>query len=168
LNGKKLFKNGCPKGVHIINSLKLRRQNMTTYNIPHAWSVGFDSVFDRLERLNSQQPSYPPHNVVRTGDESFRIEVAVAGLSQEDLDIEQDENVLTISSDGRADTETMFIHKGIANRKFKKQFTLGEYIEVSDVTLVNGILTITLRKNIPEEKMPKKFAINTNPQLLTE
>ena len=65
---------------------------MTTYNIPHAWSVGFDSVFDRLERLNSQQPAYPPHNVVKTGDESFKIEVAVAGLSQKDLEITQDEN----------------------------------------------------------------------------
>jgi len=148
---------------------------MTTYNIPHAWSVGFDSIFDRLERLNTQQPSYPPHNVVRhikmpEGEESFLIEVAVSGFEEKDLSIEQEENVLIISSDDvpTLDKEYKYIHKGIARRKFKKQFTLGEYIEVSDVTLVNGILTITLRKNIPEEKMPKKFAINTNPQLLTE
>ena len=141
---------------------------MTTYNIPHAWSVGFDSVFDRLERLNSQQPTYPPHNVVKTGDESFKIEVAVAGLSQKDLEITQDENVLTISSEAIHREDANFIHKGIANRKFSKQFTLGEYIEVTDVTLVNGILTVCLDKNVPEEKKPKKFTINQKKELLTE
>lgn len=141
---------------------------MTTYNIPHAWSVGFDSVFDRLERLNSQQPAYPPHNVVRTGDESFKIEVAVAGLSQEDLEIAQKENVLTISSEAVREEDSTFIHKGIANRKFSKQFTLGEYIEVTDVTLVNGILTVCLEKNMPDEKKPKKFKINQKRELLNE
>lgn len=134
---------------------------MTTYNIPHAWSVGFDSVFDRLERLNTQQPSYPPHNVVKIDDDSFKIEVAVAGLSQEDLEIEQDNDVLTISSEGSETDDENFIHKGIANRKFKKQFTLGEYIEVGAVTLAHGILTVFLDTNIPEEKKPKKFKIDS-------
>lgn len=141
---------------------------MTTYNIPHAWSVGFDSVFDRLERLNAQQPSYPPHNVVKIDDDSFRIEVAVAGLSQEDLEIEQDNNVLTISSEGCENDDSHFIHKGIAKRKFKKQFTLGEYIEVSNVTLINGILIVFLDTDIPDEKKPKKFQINSEKELLTD
>lgn len=153
---------------------------MTTYTNTwpgSTWTVGFDSIFDRLEKLNTQKSGYPPHNVVKHDDDQFEISVAVAGFSEEDLFVEQDQNILTISSSDvepgypTQDSENEnreYIHKGIATRKFKKAFTLGEYIEVKEVALVNGILSVYLEKNIPEEKKPKTFTINSKPEFLAE
>ena len=95
------------------------------------WTIGFDSIFDRLEKQSTQPSGYPPHNVDLNGDKEY-------------------------------------IHKGIATRKFDKKFTLGEFIEVQEVALVDGILSVYLEKNIPEEKKPKNFSINSEAQLLTE
>ena len=133
------------------------------------WTVGFDSIFDRLEKLNTQQSGYPPHNVVKHDDDRFEIAIAVAGFNEKDLSVEQEENVLTIaSSDVDLNGDKQYIHKGIATRKFKKAFTLGEYIEVKEVALVDGILSVYLEKNIPEEKKPKSFSINSKPEFLAE
>jgi molecular chaperone IbpA len=149
-----------------------------TYTWPGStWTVGFDSIFDRLEKLNTQQSGYPPHNVVKHDDDRFEIAIAVAGFNEKDLSVEQDQNILTISSSDvepgypTQDSENKnreYIHKGIATRKFKKAFTLGEYIEVKEVALVNGILSVYLEKNIPEEKRPKSFSINSKPEFLAE
>jgi molecular chaperone IbpA len=131
--------------------------------------VGFDSIFDRLEKLNTQQSGYPPHNVVKHDDDRFEIAIAVAGFNEKDLSVEQEENVLTIASrDVDLNGDKQYIHKGIATRKFKKAFTLGEYIEVKEVALVDGILSVYLEKNIPEEKKPKSFSINSKPEFLAE
>ena len=140
------------------------------YTWPHSsWSIGLDSMINRIEKLNNQESGYPPHNLIKYEEDSFAIEVAVAGFNEEDISVEQDGNVLTISSDEiKPDADIQFVHKGIATRKFKKQFTLGEYIEVVDVTLINGILSIQLEKNIPEEKKPKTFKINSEAQFLQE
>ena len=112
-----------------------------TYNTwpGQTWTIGFDSIFDRLEK-QSTQPSggYPPHNIVRHDDDQFEIEIAVAGFSEKDLTVKQDQNILAIASkdvDPNGDKE--YIHKGIATRKFDKKFTLGEYIEVQDLSLIH-------------------------------
>lgn len=134
-----------------------------------SWSIGLDSMIAQIEKLNTQESNYPPHNLIKYCDESFAIEVAVAGFNEADLTVEQTENILTISSvDIEADPDVQYVHKGIGTRKFKKQFTLGDYIEVADVELINGILTILLEKNIPEEKKPKTFKIKSEAQFLQE
>ena len=142
----------------------------SAYTWPYStWSVGLDSMVDRIEKMNSQQSGYPPHNLIKYEEDSFAIEVAVAGFDEKDLNVEQDGNILTVSSDEiKPDEDVQFAHKGIATRKFKKQFTLGEYIEVTDVALINGILSIQLEKDIPEEKKPKSFKINSRAEFLQE
>ncbi len=141
-----------------------------TYPWPGAtWTVGFDSIFDRLEKQSTQQSGYPPHNVVKHDDDRFEIAIAVAGFKDTDLTVEQKENILTIASkDVDLNGDKEYIHKGIATRKFDKKFTLGEYIEVKEVALVDGILSVYLEKNIPEEKKPKSFSINSKPEFLAE
>lgn len=161
MNSKKLFKLDVLKESALLTRLNKEIKKMTTYNIPHAWTVGFDSVFDRIEKLSSKQPTYPPHNVVKHDEDSFEIAIAVAGFGKSDLSVKQEENVLTVSSnDSNFFDHGEIIHKGIAMRKFNKTFTLGEYIEVSDVSLTDGILSVFLEKKIPEEKKPKSFEIN--------
>lgn len=133
------------------------------------WTVGFDSLFDRIQELNTQSSGYPPHNVVKHDKDTFEIAIAVAGFSQDDLFVEQEKNVLTISSeDIDLNEDKEYIHKGIATRKFKKVFTLQEHIEVKEVTLVDGILSVHLKKNIPEEQKPKSFSINSKAKFLAE
>lgn len=141
-----------------------------TYQWPGStWSVGLDSIFDRLEKQSTQPSGYPPHNVVRHDDDQFEIAIAVAGFGEKDLTVEQDQNILTIASkDVDLNGDKEYIHKGIATRKFDKKFTLGEYIEVKEVALVDGILSVYLEKNIPEEKKPKSFSFNSKPEFLAE
>jgi molecular chaperone IbpA len=142
-----------------------------TYSWPgQSWTIGFDSMFDRLEKLQSQQEGYPPHNVVKHGEDNYEIALAVAGFNEDNLTVEQEKNVLTIASKDVGENDSAeYIHRGIATRKFKKTFTLGEYIEVDSVSLVNGILSIYLVKNIPEEKKPKTFSIGaTKKEFLSE
>jgi molecular chaperone IbpA len=141
-----------------------------TYSWPgQSWTIGFDSMFDRLERLQTQQEGYPPHNVVKHSEDNYEIALAVAGFNEEDLTVEQEENVLTIASKDVDSGNIEYIHKGIGTRKFKKTFTLGEFIEVDSVSLVNGILSVYLVKNIPEEKKPKTFSIGASkPEFLSE
>jgi molecular chaperone IbpA len=135
-----------------------------TYTWPsQAWTIGFDSMFDRIEKLQSQQQGYPPHNVVNHGEDKYEIALAVAGFNEKDLFVEQEENVLTIASkDVDLNGNKEYIHRGIATRKFQKKFTLSEYVEVEAVRLIDGILSVYLQKNIPEEKKPKRFGINTS------
>ena len=141
-----------------------------TYSWPgQSWTIGFDSMFDRLERLQTQQEGYPPHNVVKHSEDNYEIALAVAGFNEEDLSVEQEENVLTIASKDVDSGNIEYIHKGIGTRKFKKTFTLGEFIEVDSVSLVNGILSVYLVKNIPEEKKPKTFSFfASKPEFLSE
>jgi molecular chaperone IbpA len=117
-------------------------------------------MFDRLEKLQTQQEGYPPHNVVEHGEGKYEIALAVAGFNEKDLSVEVEKDVLTIASkDVDLNGDKKYIHKGIATRKFKKTFTLGEFVEVDSVKLVDGILSVYLEKNIPEEQKPKTFKI---------
>ena len=132
-----------------------------TYTWPgQTWTIGFDSMFDRLEKLQTQQEGYPPHNVVEHGEGKYEIALAVAGFNEKDLTVEVEKDVLTIASkDVDLNGDKKYIHKGIATRKFKKTFTLGEFVEVDSVKLIDGILSVYLEKNIPEEEKPKTFKI---------
>lgn len=143
----------------------------------HPSFVGFDRIFGELERLQNakQQTFYPPHNIVKYGDDKFIIELAVAGFRPSELDIELNDGVLTVcgEQDGVDNTEYEFIHKGISSKKFKRSFTLSEHVEVEGSDLSDGILSIYLERVIPEEKKPRKIAIGVMPpakeaELLTE
>ena len=139
-----------------------------TYTTPTStstYTVGFDSIFDRLDKLSTRQfnDKYPPHNVVKHDEDNFEIAVAVAGFKEDDLNVKLEDRTLTVSStDVDLNGDKEYIHKGIATRKFQKAFELGEFIEVKEVTLADGILSIYLEKNVPEEQKPKTFTINSD------
>jgi molecular chaperone IbpA len=132
---------------------------MTAYSIPRSWTVGFDQFFDRIESSQNNQ-TYPPHNVIKHSDNSFEIAIAVAGFKEEDLKVTLDKSQLKIEGNDSASSDVEYLHKGIGTRKFEKSFDLAEHVQVKGVTLANGVLSITLEKEIPEELQPKVFDIN--------
>lgn len=124
------------------------------------WGIGFDRVFadfDVAFKENAQV--YPPHNVVKISDDSFLIELAVAGFSIEDLNVETVENSLVVTGEHAAEDAREYTHKGISTRKFTRRFTLAEYVNVGDASLAHGILSIALERVIPDEKKPRTIAI---------
>jgi len=121
--------------------------------------IGFDRLFDQLSSQESN--NYPPHNVVITGDDTRTIEFALAGFTRDDVNITVEDAVLTISSESLTEEEDrIFIHKGISARSFVKRFSLAEYWEVSSAEFQNGILTISLKQEIPEAKKRKDIEID--------
>lgn len=130
---------------------------------PHA--VGFDRLFDDMFRyVEHNNAGYPPYNIVKN-DNKFQIELALAGVKLNDLDIEVADNILTISHNP-AEIEQpenwQWIHKGIAQRKFKRHFTLADDVVVNGASMENGMLYIELERIIPEEKKPRKITIAQN------
>ena len=129
------------------------------------FSVGYDSMFDRLfgdlSLLNSSgaQQGYPPYNIRKEGDTKYFIELAVAGLSENDLEVELKESVLEIRSKQSTEDEANYVHRGIAKRTFERSFTLSDDIVVKGCGLINGMLTIELEKVIPEEKKARTIPI---------
>lgn len=129
--------------------------------------LGFEPLFDRLQRLsesNDRSSSYPPYNISKDGN-YFAIEIAVAGLSKDDIQIELAEGVLSVSYDGPTtevvNDENKVVYQGIAQRAFKQQFTLSEDVVVQGAELINGLLTISLEKIIPDEKKPRMIEIKS-------
>jgi len=128
-------------------------------------AIGFDRIFNELERnfSNSRADnSYPPYNISKLDDTHYVVEVAVAGFKETELDVELKEGMLTIRGEqvkSEPETEVDYLHKGISNRNFTRQFNLADTIEVRGATVQNGILAIALEQIIPEEKKPKKIEI---------
>ena len=129
------------------------------------FSIGFDSMFDRLLGPSMQHVSnsqgYPPYNIRKEGDIKYFIEIAVAGLSEDDLEVELKESVLEIRSKQSTEDEANYVHRGIAKRSFMKTFTLSDDIVVKGCGLVNGMLTVELEKVIPEEKRARLIPIGS-------
>jgi molecular chaperone IbpA len=140
-----------------------RTLTLRSLDIPsiHKFGIGFDNMFDELMRMNSQQSqNYPPYNVVKLSDDNFYIEVATAGFSEGEIDIQLDNRLLTIKgSKKREDAIPEYLHQGISNRDFVREFTLAEHVEVSNALIKDGILTVFLERKIPEERKPKTIAI---------
>ena len=130
-------------------------------------SVGFDRFNDLFETALRNEPgsSYPPYNVEKHGDDQYRIVVAAAGFQEEDLDLQVEKGVLTISG-GKRDTDesVTFLHQGIAQRAFKLSFRLADHIEIKDAALRNGLLSIDLLRVVPEEAKAKRIPINGTQQ----
>ena len=127
---------------------------------PSAAYVGFDHLFNELDHVTKHAyDHYPPHNILKTSETDYLIELAVAGFSKEGIDIELHEQLLTVTgnhiSKGRE-----YIHRGISTRDFKRQFRLSEYVEVTGASLTDGILAVNLKLEIPKEKQPRSIKIN--------
>jgi len=129
--------------------------------------LGFEPLFDRLQRLsesNDRSSSYPPYNISKDGN-SFAIEIAVAGLTKDDIQIELADGILSVSYDGPntevINGENKVVYQGIAQRAFKQQFTLSEDVVVQGAELINGLLTVSLEKIIPDEKKPRMIEIKS-------
>ena len=122
-----------------------------------------DPFFNRFNQtVRTTQNNYPPYNVIRVGEDLFILEFALAGFDKEDVSITVENNQLKVSgqrSEVEEDKSVTFLHKGIAARKFSTVFNLPEYMEVESAVFSNGILELTLEKNIPEEKKPKTIEI---------
>lgn len=124
--------------------------------------IGFDQLFNDVERrfANSVQTNYPPYNVLKHDDNTFEIEVAVAGFDREDITIEVDQNQLTIRGQRLKDEDaSKYLHRGLAARDFERSFTLADHIIVGDAELTNGILRVKLTREVPEALKPRLIAI---------
>ncbi|MEO0615673.1 MAG: Hsp20 family protein [Pseudomonadota bacterium] len=125
-------------------------------------SVGFDRLANLLDtalRSDTVSTGYPPYNIEVTGDERYAVTLAVAGFAESELDISVEKGVLTVRGRKGDDTERKFLHQGIANRAFERKFNLADYVEVTGAALENGLLTINLRKEIPDAMKPRKIEI---------
>lgn len=132
-------------------------------------SVGFDrlaSLIDHALTSEAGGSGYPPYNIEVLSESRYAITLAVAGFTQEELDIQVEKGVLTVHGNKNADDESKYLYQGIASRAFERKFNLADYIEVTDADLSNGLLTITLVKEIPEEMKPKSISINKSSNVL--
>ncbi|MBN8431924.1 Hsp20 family protein [Microbulbifer salipaludis] len=128
-------------------------------------AIGFDrlaSLLDTMTTSEQNQPAYPPYNIELTGEDAYRISMAVAGFDQSELDIHMEQNRLTVSGKKVADEEKRnFLHRGIAARNFERRFQLADHVRVTDAQLVNGLLHIELVREIPEAMKPRKIEISS-------
>jgi molecular chaperone IbpA len=123
-------------------------------------TVGFDRLFSMLDGLDAA-PGYPPYNIERTGENDYRITVAVAGFGENDLSVEAKENTLTIKGEKQAKEEKAgeVLHQGIAARAFERVFQLADHVQVKGAALENGLLHVDLVREIPEAKKARRIAI---------
>ncbi len=128
-------------------------------------SIGFDrmaSLLDSVNRTEQSQPSYPPYNIELTGEDKYRISMAVAGFSLAELNIELKPNLLTITGKkNEADSNKTFLHQGIAARNFERRFQLADYVRVEGANIENGLLHVNLLREIPEAMKPRTIEINS-------
>ena len=124
--------------------------------------IGFDTMFDQMERRygNSVNNNYPPHNILKTGENQYEIQIAVTGFEKSEITVSVESNVLTVTGEGaesirHEDSEIVYLHRGLATRDFAREFPLAEHIEVVGAETKNGMLTIKLVRNVPESAKPK-------------
>ena len=163
-------------GSTLVILLNNRRNQMTktltlrSLDIPslHKFGIGFDTMFDELQRMHIQQPNtnYPPYNIVQINEDEYMISLAVAGFSQDNLSVTKEKNFLIIEGKSgliNAETEEInYLHKGISERDFRREFKLADHVEIENAHLELGILSIHLKREVPEEQKPKKISISYN------
>ena len=129
----------------------------------HRATVGFDQVAELMDRLltsDVSQPSYPPYNIEKLADDAWRVSIAVAGFSEQDLTVEVRENALIVTGrKAQDDTQRTYLHRGIATRAFERRFHLAEHVRVTGATHVDGMLHIELAREVPEALKPRQIAI---------
>ena len=142
---------------------------LRSFDIPSLtkFGIGFDNMFDELMRVSAQQSTtnYPPYDIVQINDDEYMIAMAVAGFGADNLSVTKDKKVLVV--EGKHSRETVknedstakYLHKGISERQFRREFQLADHVEISNAHLELGILSIHLKREIPEEAKPKSIAI---------
>jgi len=133
--------------------------------------VGFDRLASLLEAASTEtsQAGYPPYNIERVDENSYRIEIAVAGFRPEELNVEVKENLLTVQGRKAANDEARrYLHRGLAERNFERRFQLADYVIVTDANLADGLLSISLKRELPEALKPRRIEINTGASPLIE
>lgn len=145
------------------NTLTLRSLDIPSI---HKFAVGFDSLFDKLQRLSDTQArdNYPPVNIIKYTDDKYTIELAVAGFKKGDIEVTVENETLVVRGQRvtEVNAEAEYLHHGIGTRSFVRTWPLSEYVEVVTAELQDGILSINLERQIPEEKKPKTIQINYN------
>jgi molecular chaperone IbpA len=134
-------------------------------------AVGFDRLATLLEAAaKADGPSgYPPYNIETTGENAYRIEIAVAGFKPEELSLEARENVLTVQGRKAANDEARrYLHRGLAERNFERRFQLADYVVVTDAKLADGLLSIALERQLPEQLKPRRIEIKTADPVLED
>ena len=140
---------------------------LRSFDIPgiHKFGIGFDNMFDELLRVNAQQSNnnYPPYNIVQINDDEFMISLAVAGFGHDNLTVTKEKNFLII--DGKHSTDTVntdninYLHKGISERNFRREFQLADHVEITNAHLELGVLSLHLKREVPDSAKPKTIAI---------
>ncbi|MFM4870449.1 Hsp20 family protein [Aeromonas caviae] len=124
-------------------------------------AIGFDRLATLIESAASNgNAGYPPYNIEQLGDSDYRISMAVAGFTHEELELSFQENLLTVKGSKQADTERNYLYQGIAERGFERRFQLADYVRVKGADLKNGLLHIDLVREVPEAMKPRKIEIN--------
>lgn len=125
--------------------------------------VGFDRLAALLDAAGAESATgYPPYNIERTAEDAYRIEIAVAGFKPEELNVEVKENLLTVQGRKAANDDTRrYLHRGLAERNFERRFQLADYVVVTDAQLTDGLLAISLKREVPEQKKPRRIEIGT-------
>ena len=137
------------------------------FDIPsiHKFGIGFDNMFDELMRVSAQQSStnYPPYNIVQISEDEYMISLAVAGFGLDNLSVTKDKKFLIIEGkEYQSDSEKIvpnYLHTGISNRDFRREFQLADHVEISNAHLELGILSVYLKREVPEDAKPKTIAI---------
>lgn len=123
-------------------------------------SVGFDNLTRLFDATLNDAPSYPPYNIAKSGQDQYRITFAVAGFADKDLDVQVENQTLTVRGKASQDeAASTYLHRGIAGRSFERKFELADHIQVTGATMENGLLHIDLKREIPEALKPRKVAI---------
>ncbi len=144
-------------------------KDLSIFNSLRPFSIGFDDMFDQFESMLgngalTMQSNYPPYNIRKTGKDNYAIEVALAGFSKDDVEVEFEDNLLTVKTKQVDKTENNntdgeIIHKGISQRQFARSFTIADDIKVGDAQLKDGLLTVSCERIIPEHKKKKLIKI---------
>ncbi|MAU19262.1 MAG: molecular chaperone Hsp20 [Martelella sp.] len=127
-------------------------------------SIGFDRMLNALEAASRVESidNWPPYDIIKTGEDDYRIAMAVAGFTQDELTITQEQNMLFVAGQKANDDDQQYLHRGIAGRSFQRRFELADHVKVVGAGLVNGLLTVDLKREIPEEMKPRQIAISTD------
>lgn len=161
---------GCSLTLLTIGGKQMTKNQLSIFNQLRPVTVGFDNVFDHFERMfndeffNVPNVNYPPYNIVKTGANTYNVEVALAGFSRDDVSVEFAEGILTIKSKDRTesnkkDEDGNIIHKGISKRYFSKSFTVSDDVEIKGAELKDGLLTVSMERIIPEAKKARVIEI---------
>ena len=138
---------------------------MSLFHNINRYAIGFDHLMDHLVSLHSNNNlttnEYPPYDIIKEGESNYKIELAVAGFKKDELSIQLKDNTLTIKGESNSkNSNGDYLHKNIARRSFSKDFTLAENIEVGEASFEDGVLSVSLTHNIPEEQRPKEISIH--------